>query len=509
MLLVERMRLSRLLLPLALSAAFLPLSAATYDVRAFGATGDGKTPDTPAINKAIAAAHSAGGGTVTFPAGTYVSGSIHLASHITLYLDPGAAIEASADPAAYDEAEPNQWSQYQDGGHSHWHNSLIWGENLEDVSILGFGVIDGTKGLGRGDAPRGGNKAIALKLCRNVVIRDISLFMAGHFGILATGVDNLTIDNLKIDTNRDGINIDSCRNVRIANCSVNAPWDDAIVIKSTYALGFARAVENLTLTNCEVSGYDRGTFLTGKYERNDPQAPDRRGPTGRIKLGTESNGGFKNITISNCVFVRSRGIALETVDGGKLEDITITNISMRDIVSAPIFIRLGARQRAPEGTPTGTLKRVSIANLTVYNAEPRFASMILGLPGHEIEDLSLSNIRIYYQGGGTAEQASLDPPELEKGYPDPDLFGITPAYGFFIRHVKGLSMSGVEVKFEKDEQRPAFQLSDVHGADLHSVNGMHATGIPTFVLKDVSDLWLRASRTLPDTHIDSVTQKVF
>ncbi len=484
MLLVKRMRISIALLVVSLAIPAAQLSAAMFDVKAYGATGDGKTLDTPAINKAIDAAKAAGGGTVYLPAGRYLSGSIHLASHLTLFLDNGAVIEAAADPAAYDEGEPNAFSQYQDGGHSHFHNSLIWGENLEDVAIVGFGLIDGTKGLTRGDSPRGGNKAIALKLCRNVVIRDLSILMAGHFGILATGVDNLTIDNLKIDTNRDGINIDSCRNVHISNCSVNAPWDDAIVIKSTYALGFARAVENLSITNCQVSGYDKGTFLTGQYERNDPQAPDRRGTTGRIKLGTESNGGFKNVTISNCVFVRSRGLALETVDGGALEDVTISNITMRDIVSSPIFIRLGARMRAPEGTPIGTLKRVLISNINVWNAEPRFAAIITGIPGHPIEGLTLTNIHIHYQGGGTAEQAALEPPELEKGYPDPDLFGITPAYGMFIRHVKGIELNGVEVTYEKEDARPAFQLVDVQDDSFINVKGMHAPNVQTIVRKN-------------------------
>src|SRR5262249_42175023 len=257
--------------------------------------------------------------------------------------------------------------------------------------------------------------------------------MAGHFAILATGVDNLTIDNIKIDTNRDGIDVDSCRHVRISNVSVNSPADDGIVIKGTHALGFARDTEDMTITNCEVSGFVAGSFLDGTYKRSSTSA---NGPTGRIKIGTESEGGFKNITISNCVFDYSRGLALETVDGAQIEDISISNITMRDIANAPIYVRLGKRMRAPEGVPIGSLKRVNISDVTVYNADPRYSSMIMGIPGHDIEELRLRNIRIYYAGGGTKEQAAIDPPEKETEYPEPYRHGEMPAYGFFIRHVK-------------------------------------------------------------------------
>src|SRR5215471_10886619 len=270
-----------------------------YDVRSFGAVGDGKTIDSPAINRAIEAAAHAGGGTVLFPAGTYNSFSIRLKSNIALQIMQGATILAADTPAdhsdGYDPAEPNDpWEHYQDYGHNHWHNSLIWGENLHDVSIFGPGLIWG-KGLSRGlsreepraEEPRVGNKAIALKNCRNVTLTGFSILKGGHFGILATGVDNLTIDNLKIDTNRDGIDVDCCRNVRISNCSVNSPWDDAICLKSSFALGFARATENVTITNCQVSGYDEGSFLDGTYKRETKFG--RGGPTGRIKFGTESN----------------------------------------------------------------------------------------------------------------------------------------------------------------------------------------------------------------------------
>ena len=210
-----------------------------------------------------------------------------------------------------------------------------------------------------------GNKAIALKLSRNVTLRDFTMFMGGHFALLATGVDNLTIDNVKVDTNRDGFDIDACRNVRISNVSVNSPNDDAIVLKSSYGLGFARATENVTITNCQVTGYDLGTFLDGTFKRTQELAPDRDRVTGRIKFGTESNGGFKNITISNCVFDRSRGLAIETVDGGLIEDITVTNITMRDVTTAPLFLRLGNRARGPNNPPPGAIRRVEISNLVV------------------------------------------------------------------------------------------------------------------------------------------------
>jgi len=200
-------------------------AAPFFNVTAFGAQGDGKALDSPAINKAIAAAAAAGGGTVLFPAGTFRSYSIHLQSNVSLYLGPGAILLAADPPdggAGYDLPESNApWEAYQDFGHNHWHNSLLWGENLHDVSICGPGLIWG-KGLSRGwgdgpkvEQPGVANKAIALKNCRNVLLRDFSILHGGHFGILATGVDNLTIDNLKIDTNRDAIDIEALHELSV------------------------------------------------------------------------------------------------------------------------------------------------------------------------------------------------------------------------------------------------------------------------------------------------------
>ncbi len=529
----------------ALAAAQKSSTAGIFDVRAFGAKGDGKALDSPAINKAIDAAAAAGGGTVRFSAGTYRSFSIRLKSNVSLYLDQGSTILA-ADPkdgdGKYDDPEPNAWDQYQDFGHSHWHNSLIWGENLENISILGPGKIWG-KGLVRSggqsrtkdqndalvNAPRDprtgpfdypnardavekgwGNKSISLKLCRNVIIRDISILHGGHFAILATGVDNLTIDNIKIDTNRDGIDVDACKNVRISNCTVNSPFDDGICPKSSFALGYARVTENVTITNCQVSGYDEGTLLDGTYKRDFRNANGTFSPTGRIKFGTESNGGFKNITVSNCVFDYSRGLALEAVDGAELEDVTISNITMRDISNSPIFVRLGARLRGPkDSTKVGAIRRVNISDIVVYNADPKYSSIISGIPNHPIEDLRLSNIRVYSKGGGTREQAASEPPEKEETYPEPTMFGELPAYGFFVRHVKSLQMRDIEVKFLKDDLRPAFWLNDVAGVDFDHVKAQRAADIPVFSLKNVTDFSLTQSWPLTDLRLDRVDLKKF
>jgi len=491
-----------------------PRHPAVFSVMDFGATGDGHTIDTPAIDKAIDAAAASGGGTVLFPAGTFAAFSIHLRSNVELRLERGATILA-AEGAQYDAAEPNtSWDRYQDYGHNHWHNSLLWGEDLHDVSIVGPGLIHG-KGLSRGwgpgpkaEDPGVGNKAIALKNCRNVLFRDFAILQGGHFGILATGVDNFTIDNLLIDTNRDGMDIDCCRNVRVSNCTVNSPWDDGICLKSSYALGVARATENVTITNCYVSGYWRlGSVLDGTWKKYGPE--DHIGCTGRIKLGTESNGGFINIAISNCVFEGCQGLALESVDGALLEDISITNITMRNIVSAPIFLRLGARLRGPkETTNVGTLRRVIISNIVCWNVASKFCSIVSGIPGSVIEDVSIHDVLIATQGGGTADQAAIRPPEDEEKYPDTDMFGPMPAFAFYVRHVKGLSMSNIQIKTFKSDARPAIWLEDVDGADFFRIQAQTAPGAPVFSLRQVENLAIRYSEPVADArlpHADNVT----
>src|ERR1022692_2040411 len=334
--------------------------AKTYlSVRDYGAVGDGTNLDSPAINKAIDAAVAVGGGTVLVPTGTYLSGSIHLQSNIHLLIDAGATIlGAPQKMEAYDAEEDFAGPAFQDGGHTYFHNSLIWGENLTNVFITGPGMIRGD-GLVRGDgnqdrmsgfstwdkpdAPRTnpppdrlGNKAIALKLCRNVILRDFTIYKGGHFAVLVTGCDGMTVDNVTMDTDRDGIDIDCCRNTMVSNCRINAPCDDALCPKSSFALGRNVITENLTIVNCQVSGFEMGTLLDGTMK-------PRRNGNGRIKFGTEANGGFRNCTVANCTFRACRGLALEEVDGGIMENITINNLTMMDVPDYAIYITTGKR----------------------------------------------------------------------------------------------------------------------------------------------------------------------
>jgi len=554
------MRSSVLTLLVALFASALPLPAQTparvFDVRTFGAKGDGTALDTAAINAAIDAAAAAGGGTVWFGAGNYLSFSIHLKSHVALYLDMGSTIVA-AEPSAdltigYDVPEPTTGTvphvdYYEDFGHSHWHNSLIWGEDLTDIAITGPGRIFG-RGLSRGHdswrrdrlpeeraaraagatnlpdielpeaakaalkaqqagpfgypgrdtLPAGvGNKAIALKNCRNVIFRDFTIYHGGHFAILATGVQNWTCDGLKIDTNRDGIDFDCCQNVRVANCTVNSPYDDGICPKASFGLGRLMPTENITITNCQVSGFDEGTLLDGtRQKKMTPQ-----GGYGRIKFGTEANGGFHNVTITNCVFEWCHGLALEEVDGGLMEDFTISNLTMRDIDNAPIYVRLGARLRGPGEVAIGAARRIKIDHVVAHNVAAQSGILLVGEPGHPIEDFTLTNIFIDFAGGGTKEQAAAEVPAFERNrYPEPGLLGTMPAWGLFARHVRNFDLGRVELRVAQADLRPVIQLDHVTGVSFDALKCAAAPGTPTFVLKHVDGLSVHNSPGLPETN---------
>jgi len=463
-----------------------------FNVKSYGATGDGQTLDSPAINKAIAACAAAGGGTVYLPAGTYLCGSIHMKSNINLYIDAGAEIlGAPQEMHAYDPTEPFEGHAYQDGGHTYFQNSLIWGENLKNVSITGHGEINGG-GMISGDranpkTPEGvkpygiGNKSIVFKLCTNVLIRDVTIYHGGHFAILTTGCNMLTIDNVTIDTNRDGMDLDCCQNTTVSNCRVNSPWDDGICPKSTYALGHLVPTENMTITNCQVSGFEEGTLLNGQM------IPGKKG-NGRIKLGTESNGGFRNITISNCTFRDCYGLALEEVDGGTMENITIDNITMYNTPSYAIYVTLGDRNRGPNVTANGIARNIFISNVISTDVGPLAGIEITGLPGDDIQNLRLDNIRMISKGGGTVEQANHELKELDKGYPEPSQVGTTPSYGVFARHVQNLELANVTVGFDKTDMRSPMICDDVDTLQINNFQAQTAQGVVPAKFNNVQNL---------------------
>jgi polygalacturonase len=484
----------------------------TFNIRSFGAAGEGKTLDSPAINKAIAACAEAGGGTVLVPAGTWLCGSIHLSNNIHLYLDAGSTILGAPQKAeAYDLTEPWEGIAYQDGGHTYFHNSLIWGENLTNVFITGPGMIHGG-GLVKSDglldrmcgfniwdkpdakrpelpAVRLGNKAVALKLCRNVILRDFTVYKGGHFAILTTGCDGVTVDNVTMDTDRDGIDIDCCRNTTVSNCRINSPFDDGLCPKSTFALRKNVITENLTIANCQVSGFEMGTMLDGSMKPS-------RVKNGRIKFGTEASGGFRNVTVANCTFRGCRGLALEEVDGGIMENISINNITMMEVAAYPIYITTGKRNRGGAIDAPSRARNILISNVIATGVDPLSGIQITGFPEHPVEGVRLENIRIVFKGGGTKEQADKTPKELGTGYPEPGKIGTMPSYGLFARHVRDLELANIRFSFEKEELRPALACVDVDGLELDNIKAQVAEGVPIAKYDNVERLVIRNSPAL-------------
>jgi len=478
-------QLTTLLFTLYFGAA---MATGVFNVRDYGAKGDGKTLDSPAINAAIEAAVHDGGGQVFLPAGTYLSGSIRLKSNIELHLSAGSTILAApASMKAYDPSESfGGFPEYQDGGHTYFHNSLIWAEGQTNVSITGHGMIDGqglTKkdtekaGIVQGGSIGTGDKAIALKLCRNILIRDVTIFRGGHFAIITTGCDRGTIDNVTIDTNRDGIDIDCCKYITVTNTKVNTPSDDAIVLKSSYALKKAVPCEHILITNCLVTGYKLGTFLDGTYQ---PEAVNW--VCGRIKLGTESNGGYRNITISNCTCMWSSGLAFEEVDQGRMENICVTNIALEHVHHYPIYITTGCRNRGPkEVTQPSSARNIQISNIIATDCDSLCSIIVTGMKDEPIRNVWLSNIRLTFRGGGTKDLVKRDYREQGTNYPEPRWAGPTPAYGLYARHVEGLHVNDVTFRYERPEYRPAIILDDVRDASLNQIDAPTEPGVEQII----------------------------
>ena len=431
-----------------------------FNVRDYGAAGDGVAKDTAAIQKAIDACAEAGGGTVCFPTGHFLSGSLHLKSHVALYLDMGAELLASPDQEDFDPYETLSFKNDSDHETSYFHYSLIWGEDIEHVAITGQGIINGNR------PKRGGPKPIALKRCRFITIRDVTILNAPNYCISMLGCDYANIDGVTIrDAHCDGIDPDCCRHVRISNCHIES-WDDAIVLKSSFSLGEKRSTEYITITNCILST-----------------------SCNAFKMGTESGGGFKYVTVDNLVMFDPpnqrpiiAGIALESVDGAEVEGITVSNVSMKN-VRAPVFVRLGNRGRDMDTPVPGYVRNILIKQITAVGASIPCA--IAGLPGYPVENVVLDGIQVEYLGGGSAELAEREVPEEPAKYPDANMFGDLPAYGLYCRHVKGLSLNNLRMTVKNPDERPFFIGEDVEDLEVSRLGGQSVGKTPFLVLQDV------------------------
>ena len=432
-----------------------------YSITRFGAVGDGEHLDTDAIQSAIDACTKAGGGTVVLPAGTFLSGTLILRDHVNLHLQEGATLLGSTNPEDYPEIKTRIRSYYQEIVLK----SLIFGEDLIHVSITGKGTIDGqgeafvVTAKKKPDRYLNRPHIIRMIACKNVQVKDVNMQNSAMWMQHYLACENLTVTGIRVynhaNQNNDMIDIDGCRNVIISDCYGDTD-DDALTFKSTSE----HACENVTVTNCILSSHCNA-----------------------IKCGTESTGGFKNFTISNCVIKPSEdkepifgkpggisGISLEIVDGGIMDGVTISNISM-DGPEVPIFIRLGnrARKHMPEAeTPAvGKLSNVLISQVIAKNAGVT-GCLISGIPGNPVKNIKLSNMILEFAGGVKDAAEPADVPELEDLYPESTMFGELPAFAFFIRHGENISLSDITVTTIDTDTRKPVLTQDVRGITFNN-----------------------------------------
>jgi hypothetical protein len=456
----------------------LPVSSepARLSVRDHGARGDGKAKDTAAIQAAIDAATP--GSVVFFPSGDYLSGTLRLRSRLVLRLAAGATLIASPDDADFDPYEELEYESFADRETTDFTFALLQGRRLQHLSIIGPGRIDGNR------RARGGPKPIALKQCRHITIRDLTLENAPNYNISLLGCDHVDIRGVTIQNGySDGIDPDCCRHVRIAGCRVESR-DDAVVLKASLALGVRRSTEYVVVTDCDLVNIRNG-----------------------LKIGTESSGAFKNIVFRNCTLsgraeiwdpppfdVRpfpSAGVSIQNVDGGRLEQVVVSDITMRD-VRAPIFVRLGERGRGQAVPEAGKLTKITISNLVATGAE--WTSSIMGVPGHDVSDIALSNIRISSEGGGDAALVSRPVPQRKREYPDAARFRNLPAYGLYCRHVTRLRVERTALTVDASDPRPALVLDDVREVRVKSLVATAPSGAAPVA-------WLRSTQ---DCLIDGI-----
>jgi hypothetical protein len=406
-----------------------------------GARTAGETNDTKMLQRAIDQAGEHGGGTVHIVPGRYLSGSLLLRSHVSLWLDSGATIVMSPDAADFFPAEKPGYDPRTDQSTADFRHALFAGDSIENVSIFGEGIIDCNRTKG------GGPKPIALRRCSHLSLRGITIRNSPSYNISLLGCEFVTIDGITIQNGfSDGIDPDCSRYVTISNCFIESV-DDAIVLKSSGALGERKSTEYVTVDNCVL-----------------------RTASIHFKCGTESCGDFRNIAVANCVFQGGMGmrhgnpgIALYTADGGTLENAAISNIVMRD-VGTPIAILRNDRDRCALGNGPGPLNSVHIANVIATGA--KLPSVIAGLPGAPVTGIYIEGLSIAMADTGIGPETLEAIPESPKQYPQPTMFGPLPTFGFYLRHVSTISMRDLQLRASTQEQRPAIVADDVDALQL-------------------------------------------
>jgi len=423
-----------------------------YNISEYGAIGDGKYLNTQIIQQVIDEC-SIKGGRIFIPPGKYLTGSLVLKNNVTIELHQGAIILGSTNLKDYEEHIPKLKS-YNDIFLRH---SLFYAERVENISIIGEGIIDGQGSyfvrITKNKPERYMNRPFVIRFveCKNIIVEGIQLQNSAMWMQQYLACEYLTINRIKVynhaNYNNDMMDIDGCKNVIISDCFGDTD-DDGITLKSTSG----RITENVTITNCVISSHCNA-----------------------IKLGTESIGGFRNIVISNIVIKPSEsktkiygyhagisGITLGLVDGGILDGVLINNIRI-DGPQVPIYLRLGNRGRTisegMEKPNVGSFQNVNISNVIATNTG-QFGCSITGIPNHPVKNVSLSNISIEFQGGVTND-ISLEVPELENHYPESTMFEILPSYGFYFRHIEGLNIDNINLSLVNEDLRYAMIFDDV------------------------------------------------
>ncbi|HKZ08675.1 MAG TPA: glycosyl hydrolase family 28 protein, partial [Methylomirabilota bacterium] len=388
-----------------------------------------------------------------FSPGEYRSGRLELRDRVTIRLERDATLVASRADEDFGPREEPGRETFADRETRDFAFALLRGHGVRRVTLTGGGRIDGNR------SARGGPKPIALKACRDVRIQDLTLVNAGSYAVSLLGCDDVEVEGLVIQNSyADGIDPDSCRNVRIQGCRIESR-DDAIAIKASLALGARRATENVTVEGCHLTTHHNG-----------------------LKLGTESSGDFRNVTLRDCTVVGklhpwkgalSSGLALQSVDGGTLERVHIANIRLVDVY-APLFVRLGRRGLGQEQPAPGVLREIAITDVHATGASG--SSSIMGLADRAVARVALRRVRVEARGDGKQELVTRHVPDRERAYPDAAWLGELPAYALYCRYVEHLAMEDIDLSVAMPDPRPAVIMESVRHLSLRRVRAMPPTG---------------------------------